>query len=351
MTDNTLNTRIISKHADGKDWVESDLLLKEGELVLAKAELDGKSVYFIKAGLEQKSFVDSAWVYAKAADVKNWAKQATLPVNCADDITADGYVEGNVISSITFTNNEIQYTTAQVPTKNQVKIIEEILQIRIPENSTEPVSVIITNFDSRITTIETILDNYVNIKDRVIFENIGFTKDEISEELNTQLNLKLAAQENHQYRFEVINNDNSLSSKFEGIAKVNSYGLTIDFITGAFDSLYIADTVISNARSNYISSRGAYKLDLASNEMPSNLYRELMPDNIKDADITTQYNYIKNNYIFNLYECGQLTLDIEAGAQVNKIDSVSNTFKITAEKELQINENVCWILNCGDSRF
>ena len=351
MTDNALNTRIISKHADSKDWVASDLLLKEGELVLAKAELDEQPVYFIKAGLEQKSFVDSAWVYAKAADVYKWAKQAALPVKCADDITADFYVEGNVISSITFTNNEIQYTTAQVPTKNQVEIIEEILQIRIPEDSTEPVSVIITNFDSRLSILEGALNNYINIKDRVIFENIGFTRDDISTELNKQLNLNLAVQENHQYRFEIVNTDaaNFASVEFESIATRNSFGLIVEFISTFNDSLYISDTVVSNARSNYIYSKGGYKLDLTSNETPSNLYINLMPDDIKNADISTQHNYIKANYIFNLYECGQLGLDIEAGAQVNKIDSVSSNFVISTDKQLELAQSVKDSLSNADS--
>lgn len=357
MTDNTLNTRIISKHADGKDWVESDLLLKEGELVLAKAELDGKSVYFIKAGLEQKSFVDSAWVYAKAADVKNWAKQAALPVNCADDITADGYVEGNVVSSITFTNNEIQYTTAQVPTKNQVEIIEEILQISIPENSTEPVSVIITNLDSRINIIEAALDNYISIKDRAIFENVPFSNKAISSDIFTLLNSSIVAiQEGHNYRFEIINKenpDNLVIKSFEAVAKQNEQitGLIIDFVDTDEGYLYITDYTTANGRVNYLFHNGIYKLDISESTALSeeHIYLSLMPDNIKQSDNITQYNYIKNNYIFNMYECGQLVLDIEAGAQVNKIDSVSSNFTISIDKQLELAQSVKDSLSKADS--
>ena len=55
-----------------------------------------------------------------------------FPVVCADDTTAEGYVAGNVISSIYFENDEIKYTTATVATSEglanltaKVETIEE----------------------------------------------------------------------------------------------------------------------------------------------------------------------------------------------------------------------------------
>ena len=41
-----------------------------------------------------------------------------------------------------------------------------------------------------------------------------------------------------------------------------------------------------------------------------------------------------------MYECGQLVLDIEAGAQVNKIDSASSDFSISTDKQLNLAQSV-----------
>lgn len=94
-TEKILNTRIVNKHAelitkDGvKGWDQSTLKLKEGEIALAKVTLteqhtDGKisevPAYLVKVGVENKTFNETAWAYAKAADVHAWAKQENLPV-------------------------------------------------------------------------------------------------------------------------------------------------------------------------------------------------------------------------------------------------------------------------------
>ncbi|MBO5424038.1 MAG: hypothetical protein J6A25_00825 [Lachnospiraceae bacterium] len=94
-TEKILNTRIVNKHAelitkDGvKGWDQSTLKLKEGEIALAKVTVaeqhaGGKisevPAYLVKIGVEGKTFNETAWAYAKAADVYAWAKQENLPV-------------------------------------------------------------------------------------------------------------------------------------------------------------------------------------------------------------------------------------------------------------------------------
>ncbi len=104
----TLNTRIITKHADLATWQNATLgenkganfKLKEGEIVLARVDLvddtatSGENnnisttpAYLVKIGVEGKTFTETAWAYAKAVDVYAWAKAANKPAYSASEIT------------------------------------------------------------------------------------------------------------------------------------------------------------------------------------------------------------------------------------------------------------------------
>lgn len=88
-----LNTRIITKHADLDKWLgqgdyasagASSLVLKEGEVVLAKVNVpqpDGTvaPTFVAKVG-NNNTFANSPWLFAKASDVYEWAKKASLDV-------------------------------------------------------------------------------------------------------------------------------------------------------------------------------------------------------------------------------------------------------------------------------
>lgn len=127
-TEKILNTRIINKHALLSDWNSSELILKDGEIALAKVTLteqhtDGKisevPAYLVKVGTGDKNFKETAWAYAKAADVHAWAKAATKPTYTADEI--DGlteFIEG--ISDID-TDLDTRYTFELVEGKLVVK--------------------------------------------------------------------------------------------------------------------------------------------------------------------------------------------------------------------------------------
>ncbi len=199
-----LNTRIINKHASLADWRNTeagtgkgaDFKLKEGEIALARIELtDNKPTsgednnisstpaYIIKVGTEGNNFDDSAWAYAKAVDVYAWAKQANLPVVCADDTTAEGYVAGNVISSISFEDDKIKYTTATVATSEgfealtgKVAAIEGYLEISQDEEGNTVVGLV-----DRVSALETLVgDTSVSEQissaiDTLIGDGIDFT--------------------------------------------------------------------------------------------------------------------------------------------------------------------------------
>lgn len=97
MADKILKTRIINKHASLADWQNSSLVLKEGEIALAKvttAVKDDKGNiiyvprYLMKVGEGgNKTFKDLQWLVAPASDVYAWAKKANLDL--ADIPTMD----------------------------------------------------------------------------------------------------------------------------------------------------------------------------------------------------------------------------------------------------------------------
>lgn len=83
MAEKTLKTRIVNKHASLGDWQGSSLVLKEGEIALAKvttAVKDNKGNiiyvprYLMKVGDGTNTFANLNWLVAPASDVYEWAK-------------------------------------------------------------------------------------------------------------------------------------------------------------------------------------------------------------------------------------------------------------------------------------
>ena len=99
MADKILKTRIINKHASLADWQNSTLVLKEGEIALAKvttAVKDDKGNiiyvprYLMKVGEGgNKTFKDLQWLVAPASDVYAWAKKANLELADIPTMDAD----------------------------------------------------------------------------------------------------------------------------------------------------------------------------------------------------------------------------------------------------------------------
>ena len=93
MAEKILNTRIILKHDDLANWNSSSLVLKAGEIALAKVSVKRIDpiknttievpTYLMKVGDGEKTFANLNWVAATAADVYDWAKKESLS---ADDL-------------------------------------------------------------------------------------------------------------------------------------------------------------------------------------------------------------------------------------------------------------------------
>lgn len=88
MAEKTLNTRILLKNADLSTWNSSTLVLKAGEVALAKIETTQHDAatgnyykvptYLMKVGDGTKTFSQLNWLAAPASDVHTWAKKAAL---------------------------------------------------------------------------------------------------------------------------------------------------------------------------------------------------------------------------------------------------------------------------------
>lgn len=100
-----LLTRIVNKHDSLDKWNSSNLLLKEGEIALAKVSTtkpDGHGGYYqvptflMKVGIEGKKFNELNWLSAPASDVYAWAKTST-----AENVTvkASGSTTGKSLAA------------------------------------------------------------------------------------------------------------------------------------------------------------------------------------------------------------------------------------------------------------
>lgn len=88
MAEKTLNTRILLKNADLSTWNSSTLVLKAGEVALARIETTQHDAatgnyykvptYLMKVGDGSKTFSQLNWLAAPASDVHTWAKKASL---------------------------------------------------------------------------------------------------------------------------------------------------------------------------------------------------------------------------------------------------------------------------------
>lgn len=137
-----INTRIQLKYDSYANWTSETLgdgkgakfVLKAGEIGICYLPTDHKDGQVVgsqppqilfKVGNGSAMFSELPWVSAKAADVYEWAKQASLPV------TKEG--NGNVVANITWdeATKGIKFTTASVATSegleqlaNRVQVIE-----------------------------------------------------------------------------------------------------------------------------------------------------------------------------------------------------------------------------------
>lgn len=139
MAEKTLNTRILLKNADLSAWNSSTLVLKAGEVALAKIETTQHDAatgnyykvptYLMKVGDGSKTFSQLNWLAAPASDVHTWAKKAALDYadlpetlrTEIDNLQAAVGDSGNVDSRITAAINALKdaCTVADTAVANQ----------------------------------------------------------------------------------------------------------------------------------------------------------------------------------------------------------------------------------------
>lgn len=135
-----INTRIQLKYDSYANWTSETLgdgkgakfVLKAGEIGICYLPTDHKDGQVVgsqppqilfKVGNGSAMFSELPWASAKAADVYEWAKQASLPV------TKEG--NGNVVANIAWdeTTKGIKFTTASVATSEGLEQLANRLQV------------------------------------------------------------------------------------------------------------------------------------------------------------------------------------------------------------------------------
>lgn len=143
MAEKTLQTRIKLRYASYSEWQSSTLKLLAGEVALCYVPANNDEIkntaptVLFKVGDGSKVFSELQWASARAADVYNWAKQSTLPVEKLGN--------GNVVASISWDaeNNKLKYETASVATSEGLKGLQDL----------------VAGINTRLGTAETDIDN------------------------------------------------------------------------------------------------------------------------------------------------------------------------------------------------
>ncbi len=132
MAEKTLKTRIVNKHASLAEWQDSTLVLKEGEIALAKvttAVKDDKGNilyvprYLMKVGEGgNKTFKDLQWLAAPASDVYAWAKNEKLAyADMPDEVKA---ISGNASAAINAAIAALKYEDAEVANQFVTAVVQ-----------------------------------------------------------------------------------------------------------------------------------------------------------------------------------------------------------------------------------
>lgn len=147
MATKTLTTRIVNKHATLASWNSSSIILKEGEIALAKiASADNYSAptFLMKVGDGTSKFSALNWLAAPASDVYAWAKKTALAYEDLPEalrssistletaIGTGGVVEANIkaaIDALDVTDTAVakQFVTAVSETDGKITVTRRAL--------------------------------------------------------------------------------------------------------------------------------------------------------------------------------------------------------------------------------
>ena len=95
MAEKIINSRIVLKHDTLANWLESTLVLKNGEVAVASIPTNTANsgltppAIGIKVGDGEHTFSELNWIQAIAGDVRAWAKAATKPDYTSTEIKAE----------------------------------------------------------------------------------------------------------------------------------------------------------------------------------------------------------------------------------------------------------------------
>lgn len=118
MAEKTLKTRLLLKQDTLENWNNSTLPLKKGEVVFATTTINSTPITLAKVCTTDNSFFKDLDfnLWCKSADVPTWAKKNSI------EFTKIG--TGNVISSLDFVDDKIQYTTTSVATSEALSSLQ-----------------------------------------------------------------------------------------------------------------------------------------------------------------------------------------------------------------------------------
>ena len=319
MPENTLKTRILLKYDTYQNWIDSDLVLKKGEVGIAEipGETEGTKLtppaIGIKVGDGENTFTNLNWIQAIAGDVSAWAKAAQKPTYKATEIQElDTYIDSRVA---------VDETLYKIVTEDEGATYK--LQKKGPSDEVytdveESTAIDLTTLNTRITALET------NKQDKLVFES----------PYNAETN-KVATKAD-------------IDTALQGLAGALKYKGSLDDLPEDTTG-YTDGDVIAVGNKEYVCESGAWR-ELGDESSFA------VKGSIKDADIAADAN-IAQSKINGLEDA--LASKIEK-ITVNGTDVTVNEEK-TAEikladiaidgevKNLKQTDDTILVLNCGSA--
>lgn len=273
MAENVLETRILLRYGTYSQWMNSNVILKQGEAAIAafpdERVIDALSditpehtppAIGIKIGDGQHYFYELPWVQAVAADVYKWAKSATKPTYTASEITGlQSFIEETFHFSGDINIAPRIYQIVEGTNDNANKFY-----LRYKENNDESPWIVDTNHSIDLTQYKAIADWIGVLVNN--FPTMGtFTGSQMNSKISALNNNDSAV--NSQFVTAVHENKGLISieraqpdfSDITGVVPIEKGGtgrssLTLDHVlvgngTEPVQLIPIADTIASN---NYL---------------------------------------------------------------------------------------------------
>lgn len=189
MAEHTIETRILLRYDTLSNWMNSNVILKQGEAAIAVAPLsytledtnhrpqNTPPAVGIKIGDGYHYFSELPWVQGTAGDVYNWAKQQTKPIYNANEIQGLTSLIQEYINGSSSTEAKL-YQLVRGTGENANKYFLQSKGINDEEWITDEVNFIdLTSLAELLQWLSPGIDEYWNIN--------GYTSSKITEKLNS----------------------------------------------------------------------------------------------------------------------------------------------------------------------